>query len=267
MGTDADQKLDPAIAVELRLQLALVDDLWRRTEAAARGPIRSHSLATADDALPNARFVPLYATQALLTALDHLLAWRELIERGHVPIEAHMTLLRGALEGAVRCRWHVEARVHPGTRVGRGIAARRDDQHERRLFEASRESRARSSELAGSKTAVERLAELDDPDAVVARTTAGIRSVGYADTTSLMTKYRLERWYRLASAAAHGKEWALMATQLEPSIDVAMRPGIGAGMVSARDDVVLAFTSTTVRAVAQAVADLEHYTSGSPGRS
>jgi hypothetical protein len=253
--------MDPAVAAELRRRLASVDDLWRRCEVAAHRPIEPRTRASADDALPDGRFVSLFASQALLSALDHLIAWRRLVEGGHIPIQAHMTLLRGALEGAVRCRWHVDGKVRAGTRVGRGFAARRDDQDERRKFEASREGGARLPQQTSGQSAVQRLDHLDDPEAVKVREAAEIQTVGFADSTSLMIKYRLERWYRLASAAAHGKEWVLAIAQLEPQTAASPRPGVSVGRISARDDVVLALTTVTIRAVGQAVGDLEAYTS------
>lgn len=254
--------MDLAIATELRQILAGVDDLSRRYEVAAHRLSTPRGRAGADHAYhPDGRFVSIHATQALSSALDHLNAWRKLVDAGHIPVQAHMTLLRAALEGSVRCRWLVDSKVKPGTRVGRGVAARRDDQYERRKFESSREAGPRTSRWTSGLSAVQRLDVLDAPEAVKAREAAGIRSVGFADTTSLMIKYRHERLFRLLSAATHGgKEWALVAAKLERS-DAGMRTGVSAGTVSADDEVVLDLTRMTIDAVGRAVIAFEAYTS------
>jgi len=130
---------DPRALARIRAWLGGLDDLWRRREAALRAPSAPGSLAEADDALPDARFVTIYAGQASKAGLDHLIAWQALVNGPVIPIQAHLTLLRASLEAADRTRWHVDATIDAGTRVGRAHAARRDDQDERRKFEASTE--------------------------------------------------------------------------------------------------------------------------------
>jgi hypothetical protein len=256
--------MDPAVVAELRRMLEGVHELGRRLEAAHRAPVAPGSLAAADDALPDARFVTIFAAQALGAGIDHLNAWRLLANGPEVPILAHLTLLRGALEGATRCRWQVDATVDSGTRVGRGFAARRDDQDERRKFETSPEGSTRSPQPARGLSAVQRLAALDDPDAVKAREAAGIRTVGFTDTTSLMVAYGHERWFRLASGLAHGKEWALAATALKDSAEPPLAPKVGHGIISASEPVAIALTGVTVNAVRTALAELEAYRSAPP---
>jgi hypothetical protein len=256
--------MDPAVVWELRGLLGDVAELQRRLEAALRAPAALSSLAAVDDALPDARFVSLYAGQALTVAIDHLNAWRLLVNGPEFPILAHLTLLRGALEGAVRCRWHVDAAVDSGTRVGRGFAARRDDQDERRKFEASPEGGARSPQQARGLSAVRRLAELDELEAVEAREAVGIRAVAFTDTTSLMVAYGHERWFRLASGLAHGKEWALVATALEELAGPPPEPKVGHGVISASEPVAVALTGVAVTAVQIALAELAAYRSAPP---
>jgi hypothetical protein len=258
--------MDPVIASELGRRLAGVDDLSRRYEMASHRLTKPQGRAGADYAYPDGRFVGIYAGHALSTALDHLGAWRALVDAGCVPIQAHMTLLRVALEGSVRCRWLVDAKLAPGVRVGRGFAARRDDQDERRKFEASREALTRPRPRTSGMSAVQRLDLLDDPAAVKGREAAGIPSIGFADTTSLMVKYRHERLFRLLSAAAHpGKEWGHAASQLVPG-GGASPPGVGHGTFSAKDDVVLGLTVQTIAAVERAVVAFEIYSSAPANR-
>lgn len=250
---------DPAAAARLRAMLEIVPELTRRRVAAIQAEPAAGSLAAADEALPDARLVTIYAGQALTMAIDHLSAWRLLINGPEVPIRAHLTLLRAALEGAVRCRWHVDPTVDSGTRVGRGFAERRDDQRERRNFETSAEGGTKPATR--GMTGAQRLAALDDPAAVAEREAAGVRSVAYAGTTSLMTAYGLEPWFRLASGLAHGKEWTLAATRLEPTPGQPPGSKLRSGVFSASETVAVAMTTVALDAIGQALGELEAYRS------
>jgi hypothetical protein len=261
MTDGAALDFNPTILAEIHRLLAGVDGLWRRHEAADRAPAAPGSLAAVDDALPQARFVRIFATQAIMASIDHLNAWRLLVDGPTIPMLAHLTLLRGSLEGAVRCQWLVDRTLDSRIRVARGFAAKRDDQIERRKFEASSEGRPRPPRTTG-KTADERVADLDaarqatlDPSDV----TVGIPSVRFADTTSLMVAAGYERWFRLTSGATHGKEWAYMAADLTPTTDTTPPPGVVHGIIAASEPVALALTIVSVRAAISAVADFESY--------
>jgi hypothetical protein len=249
---------DQVILAELRRELTVLDDLWRRRETALKASAAPGSPAAVDAALPEARYVSLYAGQALGMAFDHLAAWRLLINGRELPMQAHLTLLRAALEGSDRCRWHVEAKVSPGVRVGRAWAARRDDQDQRRLFEQIREGGPRPQRTSGY-TAAERLDVLDDADQVKEREAAGVRSVGFADETGLMKKYRHERWFRLSSGIAHGKEWPLLAMHVLEMARPGADPKVQEGILTASEPVARDLTLATLRAARTATADLEAY--------
>jgi hypothetical protein len=254
-------EFDPDTTAEIIRLLAGVDEIWRRREATLLRPSARGSLAAADAALPDARFVSIYAGQALGSAVDHLHAWRLLVRGGEIPYLAYLTLLRGALEGAVRCRWLVDSRVDSGVRVGRGYAARRDDQKERRKWETSVAAIVGSipSKAPGALSAAERLERLDDPEAIRKREQAGVRSVGFTDTTALMKSYRVEPWYRLASGGAHAKEWALGAADMRQALDRPANPGVQHGTVSASAPVALELTREAVQAVRTALEEAEAY--------
>lgn len=262
-GTDPSgrSEFDADTTAEIVQLLAGVDELWRRREAALRRRPARDSLAGADAGLPDARFVSIFAEQALGSAVDHLHAWRLLTRGGEIPFWAHLTLLRGALEGAVRCRWLVDSRVDSGVRVGRGYAARRDDQVERKKWSIAVAAITGPIPHAapGALSAAERLARLDDPVAIRKREEAGVRSVGFTDTTRLMKDYGLEPWYRLASGGAHGKEWALVATGLQQAPDRPSTAAVRHGVVAASAPVALALTTVAVGAVRTALKDVEAY--------
>ena len=72
-------EFDPAALARIRAALAGLDELHRRREAVLRKPAVPGSLGAADDALPDARFVSVFAGHALASALDHLGAWQLLV--------------------------------------------------------------------------------------------------------------------------------------------------------------------------------------------
>jgi hypothetical protein len=103
-------------------------------------------------------------------------------------------------------------------------------------------------------------------DASAWRSEAAIPIVRFEDTPTLMTTYGLERWLRLASAAAHGKEWVLAAAQVVASPNAIGPDGVSHGIVSADDEVVLGLTLVSIQATAAAVDDFGRYVSGSAAR-
>lgn len=265
MAEAAGTPFDPVALAAIRKMLSGLDDLQRGRVKASQAVPDKGSLAAADAAFPDARFVGIHAFQAISVALDHLLVWRLVVHGPIVPYAAHLTLLRAALEGAIRARWLLDCTIDSRTRVARGWAARRDDQVERDKFETSTEGDddEEPHEPVSGKTARERLEELEAARLATLHhkdPTAGIPRVGFTDTTALMIASGHERWYRLASAAAHGgKEWGLAAAVLTRSPDPTSSPGVGHGTVSASEDVAVALTSVVLRAVRYAVADAEAY--------
>lgn len=52
-----------------------------------------------------------FAVQQVMTALDHVLAWRTLASAGHLSTFAHMSLLRSALEDSATARRLIERKA------------------------------------------------------------------------------------------------------------------------------------------------------------
>jgi hypothetical protein len=61
--------------------------------------------------------------------------WQRLLTGGWQPFAAHMTLIRGAMEGAVACRWLIDPWQDSAERIRRGVALLLDDCGNRRDFE------------------------------------------------------------------------------------------------------------------------------------
>jgi hypothetical protein len=193
----------------------------------------------------------------LNVSVDHLFAWGLIIRGGLLPIYSEMTLLRGALEGALISRWLLDPRATPMTRVAQGVAAQRDDYDERRKFEESIKAPPRPA--GAGKSGADRLADLTK-----VRDRDGIPVVPFRRATYLAAGYGVPGYsdiswlYRLVSAFAHAKEWALTATTLGLSTD-AHTPGVKYGGVTASESIVLSATGIVIDHVETAVAEYQAY--------
>ena len=86
--------------------LADVPQLDRSRSALIRRAHVPRSAAESDSQRPLGHHVPSQCLAALGVAIDHLEAWADLWIRGRQhPLFAHITLVQGAIEGAVRCLW------------------------------------------------------------------------------------------------------------------------------------------------------------------
>jgi hypothetical protein len=239
---------------ELATAFARIEPLNARTEALARMDPLPGSLAAGDITVPHARFVLINAGRALAFAIDHLRAWAAIAHGGVMPIFAPMTLLRSSLESASLARWLVEPAIDARTRVARGVAYQLQDHEERNRFEAAGEILAPP----GGKSAKAR-----KDDLLTARERDGLPVVEVERPTSLARRYgppgRADRsWlYRLASAFTHGREWALLATNLGEGESAG--EGIGRGYLSANEVMVAGATTLTVSQVERAIEAVESY--------
>jgi len=254
----ARQHMDPEQARLLTESMSSLP-LWTdRLIAASRNEPAMGSRAASDLQIAHGRFVLPHAVRPLNVAFDHLGAWQLILHGGTLTNFAPITLLRGALEGAHLSRWLTDPDAAGLERVGRGLAAQLDDYAQRRRFEESAGG-GNPGPGEGKKAAV-RYAEL-----AAARDEAGIPVVRFPSATDLAKLYGRRvaggdpSWlYRLASAFAHGKEWAMLAMELGPEFD---RPteGVVRGQVVASDRVIVGTTRLTVLRFASAVIALERY--------
>lgn len=94
--------------------------LFDRLGLLAREAVAPGSNASKDASVPLGHHVRILAIDHLSTGLEHLVMWRRLLMSGVQPNAVHMTLIRGAMEGAVNCRWLIDPR-----RDGRACPPRR----------------------------------------------------------------------------------------------------------------------------------------------
>lgn len=177
---------DQAYTQQLVALVGQAPGLKERAHAQALRSLGPGSRAAVDSAQPLGQHVLFLAGLALSNAIEHLEIWRlVLVEAKTQPMAAHMTLLRGALEGAVTCRWLVDPAADSRERIRRGVTLLREDWGHRQDFERQVGHHANPP----GKSARERLRDLASackaagikPGSVMGITT---RCARYADSDS-----------------------------------------------------------------------------------
>jgi hypothetical protein len=246
--------MDPATSVAVRDLLANGETLRERLDRvpslAARRSRAAEDLKTSPK---TGRLVGVYARQAIAATLDHLGAWKLLIDPGPLGLYSPWMLARAIIEGAGRALWHVEP-DDSHDRVARAYAGRRKDQEERRRFEAAEGPGPRFELPPGGKSPEKRIVEID-----MARRSECIDRVEYEDTTSVVRRHGWERSYRLASSFAHGLEWSMVAADLHPDPSIPTNPGTGVGIVMINDARLLEIAETSVSAIESAILAVDEY--------
>ncbi|HVM31464.1 MAG TPA: hypothetical protein VM305_11920 [Candidatus Limnocylindrales bacterium] len=244
---------------------ALVDRYASLIEAGRATP----SPATDDVAYPAGRSVWDMATAAWQSGGDNLLAWHHLLVTATVqPHAAQYTLVRGALEGAVTCRWLTDPYVAPERRRLRGAAAQLEDFAERRKFE---ESIGAGPFVLPAKSGADREADFKDllieQDMVPEERMDDFRTMGITDRCKhyALVSGRDGSWlYRVLSAYAHGMQWPLLAFgQIVEQIEAPSGDG-KLVKLTARDGPVNAATIVAFMALDRALAELTWYAGRGP---
>ena len=229
---------------------------WHHLPLAARPPPNSRTSSAPTDE-------PQAAT-ALRAALDHLRAWRTLVNAGEVPTYAHLSLIRTAHEAAFVALWLADPAINSDTRRTRGIAAQADDYDERRKAE---EAIGLTVARPPSRLAADRLADLmsaADSLGLVRKNRRGqpILTVTLPPAVELFDLYesvsapaRGQVFYRVYSAYAHAKQWALsMGARPQALYDASGRT---IALTEGNDVLMVAATQRAVRAVDRALSAYE----------
>ena len=227
------------------------------------------SQARKEAARPLGQYVSILAGQHLSAGIDQLHTWHRLLTpvltpMGRLevfePIAAHLTLIRGAIEGAVMCRWLVDPRVEAATHIQRGLALMIEDYRNQRAWEYDR-GIAPDAFVAPGRTGAQR-----HQDFVTARRDAKIEDVEVPNFVDLCGLYaglqsacHGRAWYRLLSANAHGYQWGSMAVVLEEVEGAPEIPGGRLRMTSANDEVAVTATGLAVRAAKIALGEYAAY--------
>jgi hypothetical protein len=194
------------------------------------------------------------ATIRLVVAVDHLALWRHLALEDHlIPIWAHLSLMRVAIEGAVQARWVLDPTVNPSERVERALGLALDD-----LRWAVRAMNAMAQDPNWSpehgEKMVHRKAEVED----------GARDAGLTPKRST-TEAKVERFchrpfdllaYRLTSGVVHAQVWASLQGKSET---VARTATMTTEKIEADQGTAFLVTRTAVDLFEDAVSDYEAY--------
>jgi hypothetical protein len=267
-GATQGEGQDPQITARLLAAVAEVPALFQRVGAVALAAASSRSEATKDAARPLGQHVAILAGSHLSNGIEHLLTWHRLLTpavpavgpaEAWQPIAAHLTLIRGGMEGAVMCRWLVDPKADSAIRIQRAVALLLEDYRNRRAWEDDID--VAPDALRSGKTGAQRYKEL-----LAARKDAKIEEVdvlNYTDLFGLYAGYRApctgRAMYRLLSAWAHGMQWPLATARLEVIEDGPQVPGGKVGKLSANDDLSATFTALAVRIARIALDELADY--------
>ncbi len=259
--------MDPEAHAALVAALGSVDQLGRRFQVVVLSPPAAGSAASAEMADKLRAYAYDQAGMAIAAALDHLQAWRSLLQgAGEMPTYAHMTLLRTAHESALLAYWLTQPGIGTDTRRNRGVAAKAEDYEERRRFE---DARGIAQVPPPAKLARERLSDLIAMAAkagLVKVNTKGkeVLTVVLPATVELFDLYepmdelalgRPQAHYRLCSGYAHAKQWAL--AQGAASVTAYDSSGRGLAVVQGVDSIAIDATQLAVAATERAVAAYE----------
>jgi hypothetical protein len=234
-GPDGDRQ-DPRSTARLAEILAQAPILFDRLNAVALAGASSESEATKDASVQLGHHVRILASDHLSSGIEHLVVWHRLLTASVQPFGAHMTLIRGAMEGAVTCRWLIDPREDSAERVRRGVALLFEDYGNRRDFERDFRIPASAIKPPG-KSAADRFQELakDRDAAKIGRMKVPSMTYRFGGYTGLRPGPG-RAIYELLSAYAHGKQWKGLTVKFEVVEDAAEVPGGRVVKITANDD-------------------------------
>jgi hypothetical protein len=220
MSTD---NLDPArVLASIDRLLSAVEPLRGRLERLNFAGVAKGSPAARDQRSPLGNLPLACASQAIMAASEHALAWRIIRDANYAPTWSHLTLMRGALEGAVIARWMLAAPTPVG-RISRAAGLVEQDLEERSKFEASFKvdtAPRQPPAMSGAERLVEHRERCRE---------AGIQAKRYSSMSDLVRDHAVQNdlphlrtdWlYRILSAVAHATPWSIVALRVEEVFDV-----------------------------------------------
>ena len=259
--------MDPETQKALLTDLSRIDAIRRRFDVVAVTQPAEGSVATAERADKLRGYAYDHAAMALAAAMDHVQAWRSLLQgAGEMPAFGHLTLLRTVHESALLAFWLTEPGIDPDLRRARGVAAQWDDLDERRKFE---EAMGSITFVPPGKSAADRLSDLmamADKAGLTKLDKKGDKILAIAKppgTVELFDLYepavrppaKPQAFYRLWSGYAHGKQWA-QGLVAEPRT-VYDSSGHSLALVQGSDGMAIEATRRAVAAMERAVAAYE----------
>jgi len=233
----------------------------RLSELSRRGP--AHGSSAGRECRTNVgRLAWVLAVSAASIGVDHLATWEAArLAAGLQPSFAHLTLIRGAVEGCSVARWLADTSLSSTERMRRAAGAQLADYDERIRFERRLGSRLPKPRGKG-RTGEQRRQELEKSLGRL-----GITPIALPSTTDLFARYFLPRdpektsgeaFFRQISAVAHSKVWSLFAiSDIGEVVDHGR--GLNTARVAANEQTALLATARAVQLATEAVADVAQY--------
>lgn len=242
---DIRQKLDGTLRQVVQLR-----DVYEQIRVVS--PANGSPGAT-DVALQFGAWPWILATNSWIVGADHAHTWYVLNVVNMLPMAAHYSMARGAIEAGVVCRWLLDPSVDSYERRRRGAIAQLDDYRNQRAFESDIQA---STPKASAGRAASQYRELEATLKML-----GIKSESPPSMIELYDRYASGGWlYRFLSAHAHGKNWGVLSGAM---VDLDRWPGaadtVMAMSVSANHETTLAAAEYALRTLASAVADMARY--------
>jgi hypothetical protein len=203
-----------------------------------------------------------FASLKFSVGIDHLFAWQCLwnAPAKWLPVHAHMTLVRSAIECAVQVRWLIDPKEDSTTRIRRALGYRLEDLVEGKKAEdviaaeaATDPSRAPAAGLTAQEKIDALTAEADKRHMV---------SIQMLSTVALCERYPQapglsdQVIWRYTSGVTHGNPWAALQG---PSDVVSAGATMKTSKMNADPKVAAFFTRLAVRHTDQALEDLRQY--------
>lgn len=231
------------------------------SELSRRGPTPG-SPAAREGRTRVGRLAWILAVSAASIGVDHLAAWQAVrVAASLQPIFAHLTLIRGAVEGCAVARWLADTSVSSTVRMQRAAGAQLADYEERIRFERRLWSRLPKPRRKG-RTGEQRRQDLEERLRHL-----GIKPIPLPSTTDLFARYFLpedpeessgEAFFRQISAVAHSKVWSILAiSDIGEVVDHGR--GLNAANVAANEQTALLATASAMQLATEAVADVARY--------
>lgn len=197
----------------------------------------------------------VFVGQMLGVAVDHAQAWARLLESHQMPLYAHLTLLRAALEAAVTARWLLSAPTTEG-RVAAAVSLWEEDllDWERLVVKfpgkvAPDSSAMYADALSGFRAHV---AVAGLPTKRPPSTSDRVRDFGVHPGP------KSDWLFRILSAPAHGSTWSISVGEFGEGVETRV-PGARSAKVRAHPLLALNATAIVLATLTTAVADLERY--------
>ncbi len=214
---------DEAITRALRSLLADVWPLRAGYHALVAAGPAPDSDAKRHDADRLDRLALEYARQQWGLCQDNLITYEAVLAQGIQPQHAHASVLRQAMEGAVTCRWLIEADLPDDKRRLRGVKMDRRDHEDRAEWE--RAAGVADIEIAGREmTGKERLAQLKERAELVGIEWKKMRAIGltwlfrnyyvvhprypWQSPPDALVGFNGATLYQSLSGLAHNRAWA-----------------------------------------------------------